>query len=573
MKLSNESNCMTVIVGRAASETGRVLVAHNEDDYIHAKVKHHFVPARDWPEGTLLPAEEGLTRIPQVSHTLAYSWVEITGQSGGLSTSDCFLNEKGVCVISDSSCGSIEDACDPKLCSDGIVYELRRAVAERAESARDAYRIARELVDKYGYASPGRIYFFADKDSAYMLQLARGRSYAGCRLPDDCAIVMPNHFTIHGLSGLEEAVYPEGLIERAIDKGWYKPQTSDCSDFDFARAYRNPGTYMHSENTLRQKYATQLLLGREWSIDTDGFPPYVRPAAPIGIAKIMEVMSTHYEGTDSDVRFGPGLSPHNTCVRRVCTGTTVESMIFEFTDMPLMTTVWTTFGRPCELIYLPLHPLCGELKQLEAHEDPYEAARTHFLKKPFNTCFKPDGWQKTQNFQNLAELKYSGSIASIKRMKQAAFEYLKKSESDLRQDFDADKANASDNCAFEYSLKAMDEYMASEPHLINAEVIEARITRGEGVSKAHVLFSYDSAPDEASMLFGPGRTELHRDYAAPVFGSLRRKNDGLWSMSFVFSGKPLSEDGEGEYEFILGGRDLCALVIMRLNEDGNGQKA
>ena len=94
------ANCMTVVVGASASKTGRVLLAHNEDDYVHAKVKHHFVPARDWAEGTLLPAEEGLTRIPQVSHTHALYWVELIGEDGGLSTSDCFLNEKD-CLLND----------------------------------------------------------------------------------------------------------------------------------------------------------------------------------------------------------------------------------------------------------------------------------------------------------------------------------------------------------------------------------------------------------------------------------------------------------------------------------------
>ena len=62
----NMMNCMTVIVGKAVSESGRVLVAHNEDDPGHAITRHVLVPAAKHPAGELIPAEKGLARIPQL---------------------------------------------------------------------------------------------------------------------------------------------------------------------------------------------------------------------------------------------------------------------------------------------------------------------------------------------------------------------------------------------------------------------------------------------------------------------------------------------------------------------------
>ena len=52
------SACFTMIVGKDASETGQVMVTHNEDDGGRAMVDHGYVPAQDWPAGTVLPAEE-----------------------------------------------------------------------------------------------------------------------------------------------------------------------------------------------------------------------------------------------------------------------------------------------------------------------------------------------------------------------------------------------------------------------------------------------------------------------------------------------------------------------------------
>ncbi|MBQ3761613.1 MAG: C69 family dipeptidase [Clostridia bacterium] len=567
------ANCMTVVVGASASKTGRVLLAHNEDDYVHAKVKHHFVPARDWAEGTLLPAEEGLTRIPQVSHTHALYWVELIGEDGGLSTSDCFLNEKGVCVVSDSSCGSREHALDPELCKDGITYELRRAVAERADSAKHALDIACELVEKYGYASDGRIYFFADRHEAFMLQLCRGRTYAACRIPDDAIAVMPNHYTIHSLRDCIR--YPKDIIDRAIQKGWYKPQKADLSDFDFAEAYQDPRTLRHPENTLRQKYTLQLLLGREWDMEKEGFPPYVRAAGPISLEELIDAMSTHYEGSFEDVRFGTGQTPHETSVRRVCTATTVESMIVEFTENPAFNTVWTAFGRPCELMHIPLHPLCGIPEKLEKQEDPFEAAEKHFVKKPRATAYHPCHWQEMQLFQNLLEFRYAERINDVKRMNETAHARFLKKEEKLRSGAIKDVRKA-DKKALDHAIGLMNGLMRGDDSLDDADIDGVTLVRRDGATLACVEFDLDGEPEENSISFGPGRTQLSRSFAKPVYGSLRKTEKGRWKIDMLFEQTPLKSDGAGVYEFILGGkrtdgRCFSGMTLVQMNEDGSGK--
>lgn len=69
-------------------------------------------------------------------------------------------------------------------------------------------------------------------------------------------------------------------------------------------------------------------------------------------------LSSHYEGTrDCCAHFGPGLSPHDaSSIRYICTGTTLESDLFILRDKPELTTVMSSFGRPCQLPYIGAAP-------------------------------------------------------------------------------------------------------------------------------------------------------------------------------------------------------------------------
>ena len=164
-------NCMTVIVGKAVSACGRVLVAHNEDDPGHVIVRHAIVPAADHASGELIPAEKGLARIPQVPHTLGYYWVEYVKDEGGVTAADAYLNECGVVITSNSMGWSKEADDDPNVVKDGgIGYVLRRALAERAHTAREGAHVLMALIDEWGYAPSGRAYTIADKNEAFMFR-------------------------------------------------------------------------------------------------------------------------------------------------------------------------------------------------------------------------------------------------------------------------------------------------------------------------------------------------------------------------------------------------------------------
>lgn len=164
--------CSTVVVGKAVSQTGTVLVGHNEDNGGRIYSAQYYVPPAKHKAGEMIEFEEGMARIPQVEQTLGFYWAQTLDLTGA-SYSDSFVNDKGVVLVS-NNCAQIFPDNDQKLNEGGIGYGIRRLIAERAVSARDAIRVASELLAKYGYHAEGRTYTIADTKEAWQLAIHKG---------------------------------------------------------------------------------------------------------------------------------------------------------------------------------------------------------------------------------------------------------------------------------------------------------------------------------------------------------------------------------------------------------------
>ena len=90
----DRGSCSTIFVGKDASATGYVLVAHNEDDY-DCVIQVHKVPRIRHKPGETIRFADAKGVIPQVEETYAYQWSDFRCE-GGISFADCFVNEWGV---------------------------------------------------------------------------------------------------------------------------------------------------------------------------------------------------------------------------------------------------------------------------------------------------------------------------------------------------------------------------------------------------------------------------------------------------------------------------------------------
>ena len=558
---------MTFVVGRLVSATGRVLIGHNEDDEGHTVVRHGYVPAADWPEGTLIPAEEGMARIPQASHTFGYHWSELGGPEGGYPWGDAFFNECGVCVTSNNCAFSKEDK--PDLTDGGMAYNLRRVVAERAGSAREGLMVMIDMVETWGYAPSGRCYFVADKDEAFMMQIVSGKHWMAIRIPDDHVVVMPNHYTLTRLDEYEETYCSADLVDYAFERGWYDPMKD--GRFEFASVFQSEQSWRQPLSALRHKYSLEKLLGRKWDAEKEGYPASVKYDGKIGVEQIMNLLTNHFEGSEHDVRVGPGRAPHDASICRVCGADTSESFVIDFHEKPCLSTMWTAFGRPCELPYMPLHPLVGLPEELKTIPDPAQAMEDHLKPNPHLTDYKDTVWQRMHDFSQLMEMVYSECIGKVAQAKKQLFDRFEKSNAEsirrMEENYDADLLIAED---WERVRMAeaeltriprpwMEVLQAELPQVVRPGdhikvVFRAAFGNDQPIVEVAKMLAGQAKPVEpvlSSLRLGNCRCREHDQYAQAI--SLEKRKDGYWEA--VFPADPvLKWTAAGRHECFFGGK-------------------
>lgn len=347
-----DGECFTVLVGKDASADGSVLVAHNEDDRGDIIVNLRKVRPRDYGAPQKVDLGRGASHETD-GKTAGFLWIEATTQE----FADSFVNEHGVLVTSDS-CPSRITAED--LTDGGIGWMLRRLLAEKATTAREAVRLAGALVEKYGYRASGRTYAIADRNEAWMLALLRGRRWVAQRVPDGEVAVIPNHFTIRQvrLDDPDRFLGSPDIVEYARTNGWYD-ETKD-GPFDFKRAFERPSTREPAAdgNALRHWRGLSLLAGKDWELSRD-YPFSVKPARKVTPEALMAVLRDHYEGTEYDATDGyKSGTPNRTRFRTICTASTINAFVVSLgakRPAPLSTAIWLAMGKPDTTVFLPLY--------------------------------------------------------------------------------------------------------------------------------------------------------------------------------------------------------------------------
>ncbi len=550
--------CTTVILGKNASATGHVVVGHNEDDADHIVNRHGYVPPSAHACDEVLSAETGCACIPQVPQTHGFYWSEVKRASGGLSNADSFYNDAGVLIVSDSCGQSKMDMDDPALLSEGgIGYNLRRIMAERAKSAREAIEIAADMLSRYGYTGSGRAYVAADADEAWVLQASRGKHYVARRVGDNEAVFIPNWFTVHDIDDSICIISP-GLIEYAREKGWYDPKDGP---FDFSRVWQSEKTWMGPGNRFRSAAGYSLLTRSSLSRE-DSYPFAIVPREPIPVDVIKEVLRSHFEGTVMDPEWmrssSTGGSPHNTELRRICTGTTVESIVAVFSsrDRPDLTTLWTCFGRPCELPYLPLHPFYRIPRQFDSMGDQSLYLLNSHIQPEKNLSGRQDNiWQEFRDYQNLFELFYEELHTTHERALLCLEQVLASHEEiNITRAFDS----AADSASILYEADEKTAALAvSRLRGWTKELakLEMKVTAQMSEAELILTFSLDAGriPQEAILCLSWENANARTEGIHAITDSLHTCND-KWTVRFPMIAVSKVGSG-GTFDFYLGGRD------------------
>jgi dipeptidase len=412
--LSDRYNCSTIIIGRDASSTGCVIVAHNEDDGGTQLVNFYKVQGTDNPKNQMIRFKDGATES-KTSHSYAMLWLEMPGQD----FADTYINENGV-IITSNSCPSKERFGE--IVDGGIGYELRRLIAERSLSARDGVELAGQLVEKWGYAGSGRTYTIADKNEAWIFAVVRGKQWVAQRVPDDQVAFISNYYTIKeiDLNDGENFLASKDLISYAERRGWYNREKDGA--FNFSKVYSLRSELEDMGNVARMWIGVSMLSGKDYQVN-DNFPVTFVPAKKTGMKEIMNVLSNHYEGTrfdDSD-EYRKG-SPHNNKTHTICASSQQFSFIAELRSgmtFDIGGRIWIAPRRGCINAYMPFYFGISEIPQSLTMDTPEKAYELHFKRDPaIYDKSKPLAWWNFVAVNDVTDQDYGKRIQQRKRIKE-----------------------------------------------------------------------------------------------------------------------------------------------------------
>jgi dipeptidase len=439
-------NCFTILVGKNASSDGSVLVAHNEDDLNdHNFVDLHKVPRIKHAAGERQIFLGNADSLDEVAETFAYFWI-----TGSQYVEEQYLNEWGVAITSNSSQSKVQHG------NGRIDHNLRRIVIERARTAREAVKIAGVIVEKYGYASSGRVYSIADPNEAWVFEVANGKHWIARRVPDDEVAIIPNYYIIDEfhVADTTNCFASTDIFKYAAENGWYD-SLRDAS-FNFRKVYGHKNRLDAIWNIARKWVILNQLAAQQYNFYAD-FPFSIKPKRKIDIQTLITALGNHYESTrfasDTSLNFG---SPHRRSGLGVKDTLTVCNLYNDFSCITQLRSwlpaeignaLWISPRYPCIQPFIPWYYGTNKVSSdyekatyTEALENYNNKNRDYVELYPDHACWVFD------DFANLADSCYGREIESVREWKTKfqtdVFETVKEQEAKIVSTYESDRDGA-----------------------------------------------------------------------------------------------------------------------------------
>ena len=301
--------CTNLIVGKAASADGSVIVSYSADSYGRYGYLCHY-PAAVHAEGTMREIydwESGTYwgRIPEAPQTY-----NVIGN----------INEFQV-TIAETTFGGREELVNPEGIIDygSLIY----LALQRSKTAREAINVMTTLVEEYGYKSSGESFTVADPNEAWIMEMVgkgpgrKGAVWVAVRVPDDCIAAHANQARIRQfpLKDKDNCLYSKDVIKFAREMGFFDGKDQD---FDFAAAYcpADFGGLRYCDarvwsyfNMFADLDMNQYLPWAMGDTSATPMPLCVKPKQKVSVRDVQNAMRDHYEGTPFDITGDVGAGP------------------------------------------------------------------------------------------------------------------------------------------------------------------------------------------------------------------------------------------------------------------------
>ncbi|MGA2585758.1 MAG: C69 family dipeptidase [Candidatus Aminicenantales bacterium] len=294
--------CTSIEVGRLASEDGSVMTAHTCDGPYRTWL--NIVPHAKYPAGSKNKIFSGKMHtetstdirgmiqtgeIPQVEETFAF-----------MNTSYPCMNEAGL-AIGETTIGGRRELYNQEGMF--MIEEIERLILERCKTAREAIKLAGELIKLYGYGDSGECITIADAKEVWHCEfmgagpLEKGGVWAAVRIPDDQVGLSANIPRISeiNLKDPDHYMASDNIFKVAQDMGWWKADGGE--PFKFWKAYgggRKP--YSIREFYVLSTLAPSLKLNMDWP----ELPLSVKPEKKVSVRDMFKMYRETYAGTEYD---------------------------------------------------------------------------------------------------------------------------------------------------------------------------------------------------------------------------------------------------------------------------------
>jgi dipeptidase len=459
-------SCTTILVGKAATVDGSVLMATSCDGNIMGRI--YTLPANEYPKDAKVPMfyDFPAPSTWEEHENLLKRGYTFVGNLPIEQTYHCILTAGH---LADSVTGGINEHClsmgieymgmKPELvnrkgivstCSNHWTTSLIANGLMRAKTAREAIRLMGSMVEKYGFTyywapAAGCAIPIVDKKEAWIMEIfgpggdwtpesgKPGAVWCAQRVPDGEVTCNANRSRIGEVDTLspDDFMASPNIYSLAEELGLWKPGRP----FIWYEVY---GVMGGRANSLREwavlsSHAPSLGLEATGDPKKDRYPFSVKPDRKVSVQALTSLMRDYYQGTQFDVTEYPAFNPGGKksllarpfgsrdlfdlvgieperCIGSETSGYVYVSQIRDWLPDPISGCLWFTLGPSFTSCFAPIYSgVTGIAESWSRSPD-------------FNRIDLTQVQWKFQLVGDLTELKYQEAIKDVREVFESAEE-------------------------------------------------------------------------------------------------------------------------------------------------------
>lgn len=296
--------CYMVLVGKNASKSGSIMLAHNNDLTGNEPSFIEIIPECNDTGFTSITYPNGLT-INLAAKTYR---VLIQRIQNGFDEGDAVaINQYGVSIAGGVALGSdrnVKAKHFAPLVENGLPGGIRYDILARSKTARECVLKLGEAYSKYGVTYPSGV-GIADTSEIWYIECGGGREWAAVRIPDSCYWVQANGYRIGEIDTSKNEFFltSPGLFEYCKNVNLWDPASGQ---FNFAKVFGGGRTEEDGGleyDRLRVWRGIDLLSpSLNLSATEDDLPIYLKPDELISELDLFKLLRDYFKRTSYDVR-------------------------------------------------------------------------------------------------------------------------------------------------------------------------------------------------------------------------------------------------------------------------------